>query len=158
MPIRAEQQQARATIERMMRIFGARVVEQPEVYKVAEIDKELRDYQDIVICSMLDTRYVSDSDESRIADPLSWWKEHCIGFPRLATLAKRFLCIACSSSHPCVAMSEYQDYVEEHLHKPYDTMLLRTFIACNRQTEKKKWWIQRGGRNCEHKGNRQSPP
>ena len=34
MPIRAEQQQARATIERMVRIFGARVVEQPEVSKL----------------------------------------------------------------------------------------------------------------------------
>ena len=117
----------------MMRIFGARVVEQPEVYKVAEIDKELRDYQDIVMCSMLDTRYVSDSEKPHIADPLSWWKEHCIGFPRLATLAKQFLCVACSSSHPCIAMPEYQGYMDERPHSPCDAMLLRMFIACNRQ-------------------------
>jgi len=69
---------------------------------------------------MLDTRYVSDSEKPHVADPLSWWKEHCIGFPRLATLAKRFLCVACSSSHPCVAMPEYSGYMGEHSHNPCD--------------------------------------
>lgn len=38
--------------------------------------------------------------DGKVANPLNWWKSHHVEFPKLAKLARRFLCII-ASSVPC---------------------------------------------------------
>lgn len=42
-------------------------------------------------------RYLEEPHIHREDDPLAWWKEHATLFPKLQSLAKRFLCIPASS-------------------------------------------------------------
>ncbi|XP_045104974.1 E3 SUMO-protein ligase ZBED1-like [Portunus trituberculatus] len=42
-------------------------------------------------------RYFEENHISRDGDPLAWWKEHDMYFPKLSDLAKRFLCTSASS-------------------------------------------------------------
>lgn len=42
-------------------------------------------------------RYLEEAPISRCENPLSWWKEHALLFPKLHDLAKKFLCSPASS-------------------------------------------------------------
>lgn len=42
-------------------------------------------------------RYFEEAHIPRDEDPLAWWKEHSVLFPKLSDLAKKFLCVPASS-------------------------------------------------------------
>ena len=62
------------------------------------VDEELSRYYRLALCDMFAA--VPDSEATVMVDPLAWWKEHQREYPRIAVLARRFLCIA-PTSVPC---------------------------------------------------------
>jgi zinc finger BED domain-containing protein 1 (E3 SUMO-protein ligase ZBED1) len=87
----------KAMTERMVRIYGAQATrslrqhEEEEDYHV-----EVARYHALPACPL----FQLSTDDPVMLNPLGWWREHQHEYPRLAALARRFLCIT-PTSVPC---------------------------------------------------------
>lgn len=91
-----KRQRQRAKNDRMRRIYGRLADSEHGV--APDVDEELSRYYRLAQCDMFAA--VPDSEATVMVDPLAWWKEHQHEYPRIAVLARRFLCIA-PTSVPC---------------------------------------------------------
>lgn len=77
--------------KRLALLFGEDLAKTTESLR-EESSNELKVYHDL--------RSIPFAVDGKVANPLDWWKTHHVEFPKLAKLARRFLCII-ASSVPC---------------------------------------------------------
>jgi len=87
-------QKLRAKRERMIRLYGR----QAEV-ALGRHGGEQGHHEEIERYTELDAYPLFCGKAAVMSDPLAWWKEHRLEYPRLAQLARRYLCI--TPTVPC---------------------------------------------------------
>jgi len=95
--------------------------------------EELKRYHALPPCSFLDSPVSSPSSAPSVGDPLSWWKEHEAKYPRLATLARRFLSVM-ATSVPSERVFSKSGWIanKRRCSLSDEKLSLLTFISCNK--------------------------
>jgi len=85
----------RAQRERKIRLYGEQgELELRQHGEERDYHEEIEKYTQLKPC-----RLFVQGDNIVTSNPLTWWKEQQHDFPRLAQLARRYLCITSTSGH-----------------------------------------------------------
>ena len=90
----------KANIERLIRVYGKQVEATLQNYsdEADHHSNEVERYVQATVCPLVAS--VTEQGKVIMSDPLAWWREHQHEYPRLAKLARRYLCIM-ATSVPC---------------------------------------------------------
>ena len=118
----------------LARIFGeATLAASPAVVQSALADSELERYHNKRLCPLFEE--VTSNRNNRPqqpTDPLAWWRSHQHKYPRLAKLAKRYLCVGATSVSSERAFSKAGWIVDKRRCSLSDSNVAAlVFLACN---------------------------